>query len=255
VKRLWIIALIGTALLIAGCGGDDKKDDPPPDPLALLNESATKIRAAATFRLEVNLAGADYLFPAIIDDQEVDVGFRRAIGQYVAPASLQARVSIKMGILTLDVDIFAQGDDQWYKYLAVDWRNEDFTEDFNPQKLIAEDSGFQRALTAIDELEYLGVESLEDGTDVYHLHGVADGADVTDLLVGLVEFKTIVPVDIYVDTETRYPIRIVLTQPENVTEDQPEATTWTVDVYGINDAPELSPPADANIAELTEEPS
>jgi hypothetical protein len=174
------------------------------------------------------------------------VAFRRALAQYVADQELGAEVSILMSGAAFQLDVYARGFNQWFRLEGVPvWVRADFAPGFNPQTLIAEDTGFQAALSALEELEYIGTDSLEDGTDVYHLSGLAEGRVVTSLLVGMIEAGPIVEVEVYVDRDTGYPARLVIRQPETVTEDEPVPTTWTLDVYDVNAEPDLNKPDDA----------
>lgn len=247
--RKWMLALLLISVIAAGCSTGNETEEPPPDPLALLVEAADNIRSARTFRLEANHSGADYFASVYLGDQPANVAFRRAIGQYVAEDSLQATVSVLASGLPITIDVFALGAQQWVKLPGTSWLTADFAPGFNPESLISLDSGFQAALAALTELEYIGTASLEDGTGVYHLAGRANGPDVTDLLVGMIEATGEVPVDVYIDQETRFPVRLQIEQPETDPEDP---TTWTIDVYDINAEPQLTPPANAVLSSDTE---
>lgn len=245
----WTIVLLIAAVFLAACEPGSGEDTPPPDPIELITTAADNIRAVDTFRMEVIHSGVEYFVEAYLNtdasglSQEVAlVAFRRGTAQYVAPETLQADVSVKLGAITTQLEVFAQGENQWFKLPVTPWINSDFATGFNPRTLIAEDTGFQAALASLQELAYIGVETLEDGTSTYHLSGTANGPDVTALVVGLIEAEGIVPVDVYIDRETLYPVRLVITQPET---DPDDPTTWTIDVYDINAEPELSPPAGA----------
>lgn len=224
-------------LLLVGC--NTAPDEAPADPLALLTEAATKIRTSETFRLYVEQTGATSLIPLVVGD--VEFSFARA--QYVAPDQLQATAKLLLvGTAAIEVEIFSRGIEQWYKMPPAGWVKGDFAPGFNPATLIAEDSGFQAALTALESLEYIGSATLEDGTPVFHLRGIANGPDITALVVGLIQSEGTMPVDVYIHRETHYPVRLVLKQPETVTEEEPEPTTWTIDVYDIDAPAELNPP-------------
>lgn len=247
IRWLSVVLLIPVFLLV-GCNGDNA-DDAPDDPVALLTDAATKIRAADTFRMEITHSGADYWVNVYLGDDPntpVQVAFRRALAQYVADEKLGAEVSILMGGAAFKLDVYAQEYDQWFRLEGIPlWVHGEFAPGFNPRTLIAEDTGFQAALAALEELEYIGTTSLEDGTSVYHLSGVAEGGVVTALLVGMIEAGPIVEVEVYVDRETGYPARLIIRQPETVTDDQPVPTTWTLDVYDVNAEPDLNKPEDA----------
>lgn len=229
--------------IVAGCT-PAPEPTAPPDPTALVTEAAINIRGSETFRMQVERTGAPYFVQTDLGN----VAFRRAVAQYIAPAIMQASVRLVAAGLTADVDIFSRGDDQWYRHTLLTgnrWFNAPFAEGFNPQTLISEDAGFQAALGSLIDLRYIGAESLEDGTPVHHLAGEADGADVSALMVGMIEARGDVTVQVFIDRERLIPVRFIIVQPETISPDEPVPTTWTVDIFDVNaeatlqDAPEI----------------
>ncbi len=242
-----IILLAGFAILM-GCQ-PGPSNEPTPEPLALLTEASNNIRESDTFRMYVEQGGNTYVIPVFLgptDTLAVNAQFRWARAQYVAPGTLQATARIVVesvvGNMAQDVEIFSREDEQWYRLQGSPWIRGDFAPGFNPVTLIAADSGFQAALTALEDLDFVGEETLEDGAPVYHLTGIANGPAVKALVVGLIDVAETVPVDVYIHRERRIPVRIVLTQPETATEESPDPTTWTINVYDINAEAELTPP-------------
>jgi hypothetical protein len=241
---IWVI-LVG---LLAGCGGDTG-NEATPEPLTLITEAANKIRTSTTFRLYVEQTGATYRFQVYLDEARtnlVTAEFEFARAQYVAPDILQATTRIivetPLGQLAQDVDIFSRGLEQWYRLAGLPWIKGDFAPGFNPVTLIADDSGFQAALTALVDLQFVGNITLEDGSPTYHLKGIANGPAIRGLVVGLINFAETVPVDVFVHRETGYPVRLILTQPETITETETVPTTWTIDVFDVDEPSELTPP-------------
>lgn len=248
--RLLIVLLLITLALV-GCG--DESNRAPDDPLQLLTDSAEKIRSANTFRLYVEQSGAPMYFHIYQDEaqtQLIEIEYRFAHAQYVAPDSLQAaaRIIVRPVGLPVDAEIFSRATDQWYRLPPIlnNWVRGDFAPGFNPATLIADDSGFQAALTSLKALEWVESTTLDDGQPVHHLRGIADGPSVSALVVGLIEPTGDVPVDVFVNRDTGYPVRLILKQPETITDDNPEPTTWTIDVYDINAEPALTPPSDTD---------
>ncbi|MBZ0298683.1 MAG: LppX_LprAFG lipoprotein [Anaerolineae bacterium] len=237
--RRWLLGLM--VLLFAACSGTATEE--PVDPFQLITDAAKNIRESNTFRMSVDRTGASYFV-------QTDLGlvdFRHAMAQYVAPDILQATVRLIAAGLPADVEVFSRGDNQWYRHAVLTanlWFNAPFAEGFNPEELIAQDTGFQMALHSLINLSYEGRDNLEDGTSVFHLKGLADGADISALLANLVETTGQVFVDVFIDQKMMIPVRFVIVQPDTITEAEPEPTTWTVDVYDINAAPELDPPPD-----------
>lgn len=231
-------AILILILVLAACG---QSEEPPPEPLALLEEAAVNVRESQTFRMEVTQSGGDY----IMYTEYGSVLFRRTLAQYVAPNYMQSEVRVLAEGIPIDVDLFSAGENQWFRaiWTANQWVNVPFAPGFDPETLIAEDTGFQAALDAMIDLEYIGTENLEDGTPTYHLTATADGAAVSALTVNLIEARGTVQVDVYIHRDDIVPVRFILAEPDDV----PEAIEWKIDLYDFNDDPELTPPPDVEI--------
>lgn len=250
VQRLLPVLFFLAALMLAlsGCGGSTDAT-PPVEPATLLQQAADKIRAADTFKLYVLQQGAPYNFAINLSQDPTElmnVQFRLAEGQFVSPDELYAKASVKTNILTLDVEIYAKDADQWFRAtsLSVPWLNAPFAPGFNPVALVGDEGGFEAALTSLVELNFLGAASLEDGQPVWHLSGIADGQKVAALVVGLLQIEGSVPVDVYIHRETGYPVRVLVTQPNTTSEQNPDPTQWVIDVYDINAPAEFTRPTE-----------
>ena len=234
------LLIVLTLLLGAACTTNNATEAPP-DPIELITEASDNIRASETFRMDVQRTGASYF----VETDLGNVDFKRAVAQYVAPNILQASVRVIAAGLPADVDIFSHGDNQWFRntiLTANTWFNAPFAIGFNPEKLISEDTGFQMALHSLIGLVYEGREELEDGTPVHHLSGTAHGEDITALMANMVEATGEVLVDVFIDRNLLIPVRFVIVQPNTITEDEPQPTTWTVDVFDVNAEPEIDGP-------------
>ncbi|MCU0499167.1 MAG: LppX_LprAFG lipoprotein [Anaerolineae bacterium] len=247
IQRCLMIALI---LLLVGCAGDNPEATPI-DSVALLIEASNNIRSKDTFRLYVEQSGAEYLIPVYLFNNElVNVEFRFARAQYVAPDTLQATSRV-IAVMPLDVEVLARGNEQWYQLPGLGWQKGEFAPSFNPATLISDDSGFQAALTALKQLEYLGETTLDDGRPVYHLRGIADGPAVANLVVGLLDLQGDIPVEVFIHREERYPVRLKLIQPDTVSETEPVPTTWTIDVFDVNAPSEIITPEQMGLEQTT----
>jgi hypothetical protein len=247
---VWLAAFA----LLAGCNGSASSPTATPtlDPLALVTEAADNIRSADTFRISVTQTGPDYMLPT----EYGTAIFNSAIAQFVAPREMQANVRVRAAGLPIQIDVFSRGADQWYRaiWTGNQWLNQPFQEGFNPETLVSEEAGFQSALDSLIELNYVGEATLESGANVYHLTATANGPDVTALLGGLIEPVGEVIVDVYIDRETRQPVRFVIQEfnspyaatPEAGEESEP--VVWTIDLYDINAPAELDTPPE-NAAE------
>jgi hypothetical protein len=247
-RLVWIALLM---LLLVGC--QTATPEPPPDPLDLITEASANIRETEAFKMIVEQTGAPYFI-------ETDLGrvlFRRAEAQYAAPGEMQAEVRLRTPIgLTAVVDIFSRGEEQWYRndILTGDrWYNAPYSPGFNPETLIAEESGFQAALAALIDMEYIGEVTLESGAPAYHLHSTAEGPQVTALLAELIVLPGEVTVDVYIHRETGLPVRFVIIDPNSITDEEPDPTTWTIDVYDFDGEVALEDPeADPNTIPYTD---
>lgn len=230
------------ALLLAGCDpGPAAVTETPPDPLALVTEASENIRQTQTFRMIVEQTGQPYFIGTDLGTAQ----FRRAEAQYVAPDRMQANVRILVVGLPTEADVYSHGANQWLRNDVLTgnrWVNTPFSPGFNPETLIAQETGFQASLAALIDMQYVGVETLESGVSAYHLTATANGEDVTALLAGLIYMTGTVNVDVYIDTVTRIPVRFVIVEPETVSEEYPEPTTWTIDIFDIDEPAELDDP-------------
>lgn len=241
------VLLATTTLLFTGCTPAPAAETPTPiNPLDLVTVAAGNIRSANTFRITVDETGPDYT----IYTEYAPVFFRRATAQYVAPGIMQARVRVVAAGIPIDIDIYSQGALQFYRaiWTGNQWVQQAFAQDFNPETLIAENTGFEAALKALIDLSYVGEATLESGVQTYHLSATANGPDVAALLGGLIEPLGVVEVEAYVDKTTRQPARFVITEHDSPYAVTPEAgqaaqpVVWTIDIYDINAPSEVTPP-------------
>lgn len=238
--RTRYFALILVALILAACGGDSG-DDTPADPLALLATASDLVRASDTIRLDVVQRGADYEIGIVQEGDLLNVAFRSARFQYAAPNMLQGTVRvIAGGVIPIDVDVFSFGERQWVRFVGGDWFEEFFAPGFDPQTLMAAGSGFDAVLQELTELEYVGLETLVDGTRAHHVRGIAEGPAVTALLVDLIDPNGAVPVEVYIARETGYPVRLVL--ETDLDEPGGDPTFWELEVYDFDADDALTPP-------------
>lgn len=255
---LRLISLTAFIILLAACSGNAAT---PPrtsiDPLALVTEAAAQIRSADTFRIDVTQEGPNYT----IYTEYAPVFFRRATAQYVAPREMQARIRVIAFGLPIEIRVYSRGADQYYAavWTGENWINQPFAPGFNPETLIAEETGFQSALSALIELNYVGEATLENGTPVHHISSRAQGDQVAALLAGLIAPVGDVTVDVYVHRETGFPARFVITEFDSPYAETPEPgqdaepVTWMIDLYDINAAPDLDVPPLEAAPEVTPE--
>lgn len=238
--RRYVVVLVLLSWMLFGCTSTKPTETPPPDPLKLLTDAATKIRATQTFRMTVERTGTEYYLNTDYGSAE----FRRAEVQYAAPDKIQARVRVIAAGLPLDLDFFFRSTNQWLRGIWTNniWVPIAFAPDFTPAALMAETTGFQAAINALTGLQMVGNEQLEDGTPVYHIKAEAPGEAVSAFMAGLIEVTGNVIADVFVQRDTGLPVRFVIVQPESVSETEPDPTTWTIDVYDFDKEVQLDEP-------------
>jgi hypothetical protein len=243
VKRLIVIWFIILMITVACSGkGEPQPDERTVDPVAILANAANLMKQTTTFSLEVQIEGAPFEFSIDLGNGTISVGFIRAIGQFITPSELQARVNVRAGG-NIELTIYAKDDDQWFRAPLVGWVNQDFATGFDPSRIIRDGGGFEAAVNSLRHITYLGLRGI-NGTSTYHFRGEAAGENLTDLLVGLIEITGNVPVDIFVDQNTGYPVRLIIETESEIAPE--ENTNWIVDIFDINKPDSIErPPAQA----------
>ncbi len=217
------------SILLAGCSGGTAT--PTPEPLALITEAARSIRDAESFAVSIERTGA----PVYIDQAGI-INFLRANGHYVAPDRVQARVRVLVSGIAGDVDVIAIGNDQYYRHAILtggQWINAEFSPGFNAEDLVRSESGLSRAMGALNDIALQGIEDI-DGVAMWHLTGSAVGSEVSALTIGLIPAQDDVLVDLYIRVDNGHAERLVIVQPDTVSEEEPVPSTWTVEVYDYN---------------------
>ena len=236
-----ILMLLSVLAILAGCTGNatpEPTEEIEIDPVSLLDQAITQLGSAKAFRMIVEQKGAPWYFAVTLDGGATSVAanLRRAEAQFIAPEVLFSTVNIRVAGLTVAMDIFARGIDQWIRPLGATWFNVDFAEGFDASQLLADTSGFQAALRELTSLEYAGETTLIDGSQTHHARGMASGNLVDELLFGLLQTDEDVIVDVYVDQTTSFPSLLEVTQPETGTDDE-EPTKWVIEIYDVNEEP------------------
>jgi hypothetical protein len=209
----------------------------------LIADANANMHALSTFRLSLEQSGASYYITVNLGEGEVDAEVRRATAQFVAPDVMQGSARILVFGLPVDIELFARVTNQWLRMEGTSvWSSIQFAPGFDASTLQAQGGGFDQALMGLENVQFVGAEELEDGSQVYHLTGVSDGNEVAALTVGLIVSEFDINVDLYLDRETRNPSRVVLVQPETVTEEEPQPTTWVIDLYDFDAPADLDDP-------------
>lgn len=232
------IVVMMVAVLCASACSTQTATEAPPDPAQLLQEATENVLGVNTLRMTVERTGMDYVLTT-------DIGaatFNRMEAQYQSPDTLQATAKVTLLGLPVEIEIFAKDEDQWWRLAGTGWQNMIFLPGFNPRALLQEqDRGLRAAFGALENVQLDGETQLEDGTAAYHLTATADGAEISWLMVYLVEISGSTTIDAYIDKAQRLPVKLTVTEPETAA-DKAGARVWTMEFYDFNAAANLTPP-------------
>lgn len=240
-----MIVLIGLGVLLGACA-PATPERTVTDPKIALAEAIDKLREAKTFRLLIEQIGKEYLFGVSLDGggSVLNASMRRGEVQYLAPNVMYGSVTLRVSPLPpVSVEIFAQGDEQWFKPSGSDWINFPIAEGFNPEQLMQEGSGFSVALAQLREVVFVGVTTLIDGTQALHIRGDAGGEVVNQLLFNLLALQSDrVLVDVYLAPDSGLPVQLTVTIPQTAGEGDAD-TAWNIEIYDYNAPASFTPPA------------
>ena len=248
VIRLCVLALLAWGL--AACGGQDERAavPTPEDPLLLLRQVIANLRQTPSFRLLIEQRGVPYPFSVTLDQGAtyVNATMQRAEGQFLTPETLYANVRLALGGLPpVGIEIFARATNQWFRLAGSGWINYPVAQGFDPSSLIREDSGFSVALNQLRELAFVQLTTLEDGTPVFHLRGLASGAVINDLLFELINLQNDnVVVDVYIEPQRRLPVLLSVVVPDTASETQGN-TEWRIELFDYGKEAAFSGPLEA----------
>lgn len=251
VRRVFLGLLLMSLWLLASCSPTVENATPTsPAPEPLLRDAVNNIRTADSFAMDVEQGGTPFafIFQLGANDAPFRTVMQRAQAHFVAPDQLHAngRITVEESA-SISIQLFVDGFTQWIKPPLLGWRQYEYAPGFNPRLLMGEDSGFNRALSRLNSLEYIGQET-RLGETVYHLRGSANGEVVNDLLFGLLIINNPVAiVDVFIEAETRLPTELLLTLPDTAT-DTTDDTFWRLDLFDINQPQNFEQPAPELVA-------
>jgi hypothetical protein len=227
------LKVLTLVVLLAACTAQSTQTALP-DATTLLKKAADEFQNVKSFKVKLQVTGA----PSYVDPPTVPGGGGRTIafvsadGYYVAPDKVSATVVATIFGIPAKVDVIAVGDQQWMRnkiLTAGQWVESIFSPGFNAQTYISSDTGIQAALKAFKEVKVSGIENV-DGVQMYHITGKASSGDISGLTFGLI-YGSDVLIDVYIPVDTERADRIIIVQPETVSDKYPEPTTWTMEMF------------------------
>ncbi len=240
------VFFIGLCLLLTACdAGGGSQVELPEDPQAFLEEVVVNMQALDTFRMIVEQTGVSY--PLLLSFDGVNVvraDLRRGVAQFIAPDELFINVTLRIGVV-VSVDIYSLEEDQWASFPSgAPYYKLPPYEGFDIGRLMADEDGMEYAMTNLNDIEILGVETLIDGTDAIHVTATADGDVVLGLLFGLIEPQDDVKVDVYIDPVSKRFTLVEVTMLETVNDETDEPAVFRIEFYDFNDEKDFVAPQD-----------
>lgn len=247
-RLLKLILIMIAVLLLTGCDPTPTPEPDYPDPHQLVQDAVQATRKADTFKLIIERGGA----PVYIDETQA-IEFLRAQGHFVLPDQVQVSVKIKLAGVVGQAELIASGLNQYLSHTTLTggmWHKFTFLPGFDPENMLAENGGLDRALSSVKELELIGVEQ-KDGKETYHVRGTGVGEDVAAFTLGLVSNHD-VEVDAWIDTETKRVVHLRVVEINRpLPEGETEPPVWTVELYDYNTDLTVEIPEDAVEPEAT----
>lgn len=180
--------------------------------------------------------------PVFVDPTGI-VAFREAEGSFVSPDKVEATVKVIVPGIVAEVSIIGIGAQEWEtNILTGQWQLVPDEYAFQPAVLFNPDGGIQQAIGMhLTDVEMLGMAELEElpGLQLYHLHGTMDGANVSELTLGLIDPQPL-DVQLWIEPGTFYLHRVEIIDPVNDGAEEP--TNWQLDFWDFDRVIDIQPP-------------
>jgi hypothetical protein len=190
-------ALAVIALLAVGCGGGgiDSVADPNADPDVVLAAAAEAMGEIETVRFQLDHDGD----PVHIDPADA-LEFEKAVGQFQAPRSAQAVLTVLVaGAIRTELGAIAINDDAWLQTALTGYGPLPPEYGIDPASLFDPKGGWRPLLAGLTDTGLVGVET-RDGAENYHLSGRASAERIAAVTAAMVDDA--VEFDVWIDAAT-----------------------------------------------------
>ena len=183
-------------------------------------------------RFKIERSGA----PVYIDNLDT-LNFSDADGQFEAPSSANAVVTLSVGTINAQIGAIAIDGVTWLTNpITGEWENAPTGYDFDPTTLFDPELGWKPLLAeGLSDVEWIG-EDTKNSEPRYHLRAVADEERVALILAGLIRKQT-VDLDIWIDPETGY-----VREAELSTVYEGQTSDWYIEFSEFDEPIEIEPP-------------
>jgi hypothetical protein len=230
-KPFWLVA-VALSLLSVGCGSSTPTTTLPPDPETVLTAAAEAMGSVESVRFKIERSGA----PVYIDPLDT-LNFSTAEGQFSAPSSANAVVTLAVGNINAQIGAIAIEGKTWLTNpITGEWEDAPEGYDFDPATLFDPELGWRPLLaTGLTDVEWIGEEE-HGGGQRYHIRASADEDRVAVILAGLIS-KQSVDLNMWIDPETGF-----VTAAELSTVHEGQTSDWLIEFSEFGEPVEISPP-------------
>jgi hypothetical protein len=227
-----LLVLLVTTSSVAACSDSTSESTLPPEADPVLEASAAAMGDVDYVRFHIERSGA----PVYIDPLDT-LDFSSAEGQFAAPSSATAVVTLAVGSVNAKLGAIAIEGETWLSNpITGDWEAAPQGYDFDPATLFDPNLGWRPLLAeGLSDVEWIGTETVNSG-DRYHIRAQADEDRVAVILAGLIE-KQPVALDLWIDPVTSY-----VREAELSTVFEGQTSDWTIEFTEFGEPVEISPP-------------
>lgn len=230
-SRLFRIAL-PIILLAAACSSEEPVTTLPPEPDTVLAASAAAMGEVEFVRFKIERGGA----PVYIDPLDT-LNFSIAEGQFAAPSSANAVVTLFVGNINAQIGAIAIEGTTWLTNpITGEWESAPAGYDFDPATLFDPQLGWRPLLAeGLSDVEWIGEEE-RNSESRYHIRAAADEDRVAIILAGLIRRQP-VALDMWIDPETGF-----VREAELSTVYEGQTSDWIIEFSEFEDPVEITPP-------------
>ncbi|MDX2343506.1 MAG: LppX_LprAFG lipoprotein [Acidimicrobiia bacterium] len=228
---IWFLLIL--ALAASSCGSDSEPATTlPPEPDIVLDVGAEAMGAVEYVRFKIERGGA----PVYIDPLDT-LNFALAEGQFAAPSSANAVVTLAVGNINAQIGAIAIDGKTWLTNpITGKWDEAPSGYDFDPATLFDPELGWRPLLAeGLTDIVWIGEET-RNSEARYHIRAVADEDRVLLILAGLIR-KQAVDLDMWIDPETGY-----VREAELSTVYEGQTSDWYIEFSEFDVPIEIAPP-------------
>jgi lipoprotein LprG len=214
-----VTAPVALALVAASCGGGTSGTTLPPEPEQVLTAAATVMGNIDYVKFRIERSGA----PVFIDPAHT-LNFDSAEGQFAAPSSAEAVVTLVIGTVNANIGAIAIAGETWLTNpITGTWEPAPEGYTFDPAILFDPELGWRPLLAGgLSNVEWIGEEN-HNSEPRYHIRAAADEDRVAVILAGLIE-KQPVDLDLWIEPATGY-----VREAELSTVSEGEVSDWNIE--------------------------